>query len=168
MPDCHGAPEQLRNQHRPHMAGVILTSRQKHLIACHPAHRFRMPAAERSAPGDAPLLAQLAQFRDATGRAKEAEALYERVLRLDPVNAAATANLAIYRMRSGRQAEAISLWKDAFARNPGLSGVGINLAVAQWNAGDATAARTTLQRVSQFHPDLDPVKQLLRKAQNTK
>jgi tetratricopeptide (TPR) repeat protein len=65
------------------------------------------------------------------GKEELAEALYERVLRLDPSSAAAGANLAIYRARKGRSSEAIALWQDVFERNPSLASAGINLAVAQ-------------------------------------
>jgi len=47
-------------------------------------------------PNDPAVLVQLAQLYDAQGKASLAEPLYERVLRLDPSNAAAGANL-IYR-----------------------------------------------------------------------
>src|ERR1035437_8142060 len=46
--DC--APEELGDQNRPEVAGRIVTGREQDLIACHAAHRFRMPAAERGAP----------------------------------------------------------------------------------------------------------------------
>jgi hypothetical protein len=109
---------------------------------------------------DAPVLVQLAQLYDAQGKQDPAEALYERVLRLDPSNAAAGANLAIYRARKGRTQEAIALWQDVFERNPALAGAGINLAVAQSGAGDRAGARRTIDRLLQFHPDLDAVRQL--------
>jgi len=110
---------------------------------------------------DAAVIVQLAQLYDALGKQDLAEALYRRVLRLDPSNAAAGANLAIYSARKGRSAEAIALWQDVFARNPALSSAGINLAVAQLDAGDRTAAAQTLRRILQFHPDLDAARQLL-------
>jgi hypothetical protein len=112
--------------------------------------------------GDAAVLAQLAQLYDAQSKYDLAEALYERVLRLDPSNAAAGANLAIYRARKGRTRDAIALWQDVFSRNPSLASVGINLAVAQSGAGDRPAALRTLDRLLQFHPDLDAARQLRR------
>src|ERR1035437_6381977 len=45
--DC--APEELGDQNRPEVAGRIVTVRAEDLIACHAAHRFLMPAAERGA-----------------------------------------------------------------------------------------------------------------------
>jgi tetratricopeptide (TPR) repeat protein len=116
---------------------------------------------EPNSSSDAPLLAQLAQFYDKLGRPERAEALYERVLRLDPSNAAAGANLAIYRMRRGRSKEAIALWKDVLSRNPALPGPGINLAQAQIRSGDQAAAESTLLRVLRCHPDLEAANQLL-------
>jgi hypothetical protein len=112
---------------------------------------------------DAPLLVQLAQLYDTLGKHDPAEALYERVLRLDPSNAAAGANLAIYRARKGRMGDAISLWQDVFARNPALASAGINLAVARLGEGDRTAAARTVGQLLRFHPDLDAVRQLVQK-----
>jgi tetratricopeptide (TPR) repeat protein len=110
---------------------------------------------------DAQVLVQLGQSYDALGKGDLAEAVYERVLRIDPLNAAAGANLAIYRARKGRLNEAIVLWQDVFSRNPALSGAGINLALAQLHAGDNTGAGQTVRRILRFHPDLDEARRLL-------
>ena len=123
-----------------------------------------LPLLEKlKAANDAPVLVQLAQLYDAAGKSDLAEALYERVLELDPLNAAAEANLAIYRARKGRADEAIALWQDVFSRNPALASAGVNLVVGQLGAGDRTGARKTLQRLLQFHPDLDAARQLVSK-----
>src|SRR5262249_32974218 len=106
---------------------------------------------------DAAVLVQLAQLYDARGRASQAEALYERALRLDPFNAAAEANLAIYRARNGRTQEAITLWQDVFSRNPALASAGINLAIAQFNKGAQPAASQTIKQLLKFHPDVDEI-----------
>jgi tetratricopeptide (TPR) repeat protein len=110
---------------------------------------------------DAPALVQLGQLYDSLGKADQAEAIYERVLKIDPSNAAAGANLAIYRAQKGRLNEAIALWRGVFAHNPALSSAGINLAVAELQSGDRAAARQTIERILQFHPDLDAARQLL-------
>jgi hypothetical protein len=112
---------------------------------------------------DVTALAQLGQVYDGMGKADLAEAIYERVLRLDPSNLSAGTNLAIYRARRGRTDEAIALWRDVFMRNPALASAGINLAVAQLGAGDRASAGQTVQRLLQFHPDLDAARQLLLK-----
>jgi len=123
--------------------------------------RARLPLLEKlRSSDDAPVLVQLAQLYDAAGKADSAENIYERVLRLDPLNAAAEANLAIYRVRNGRSSEAIALWQDVFSRYPALAGAGINLAVAQLDAGDRPAALKTVGKLLQFHPDLEAVRQL--------
>jgi tetratricopeptide (TPR) repeat protein len=120
-----------------------------------------LPLLEKLQPSDdAAVLVQIGQYYDALGKEELAEALYERVLQLDPSNAAA-ANLAIYRARKGRSSEAIALWKDVFERNPSLASAGINLAVAQLGAGDRAAARQTVQRLLRFHPDLDMARRLM-------
>ena len=121
-----------------------------------------LPLLEKLQPSDdAAVLVQLGQFYDALGKQQLAEALYERVLRLDPSSAAAAANLAIYRARKGRSKEAIALWQDVFSRNPALASAGINLAVAQLDVEDREGAVRTLQRLLLFHPDLDVARQLL-------
>jgi hypothetical protein len=114
------------------------------------------------APDDLLLLAQLGQAYDAAGRADLAEAVYERVLRLDPANVAAS-NLAIYRARKGRVGEAIALWRGVFARHPEMASAGINLAIAQLDVGDRAGATATVQRLLRFHPDLDAARQLLQR-----
>ena len=104
-----------------------------------------LPLLEKLQPSDdAAVLVQIGQFYDALGKEELAEALYERVLRLDPSSAAAGANLAIYRARKGRSSEAIALWQDVFERNPALASAGINLAVAQLGAGDRAGRRARL------------------------
>ena len=110
---------------------------------------------------DAAVLVQLGQLYDGLGKADLAEAVYERVLRLDPSNAAAEANLAIYRAHKGQSSEAMALWQDVFSRNPALAGAGLNLVAAQLGARDRAGAKRTLDRVLQFHPDLDMARQLL-------
>jgi tetratricopeptide (TPR) repeat protein len=102
---------------------------------------------------DVGVLTQLGQLYDSQGKSGLAEALYERILKLDP-SSAAGANLAIYRARKGRIAEAIALWQDVFARYPALAGAGINLAVAQSGTGDREGARRTIDRLLQFHPGI--------------
>lgn len=118
------------------------------------------------ADDDIPLLVQLAQAFDAAGESERAIALYERVLRLDPLHPSA-ANLAVYRMRAGRVQEAISLWEGVFDRNPALSGPGINLALAHLQNGNAAAAEAAVLRVLRFHPDLEPARRLLAKLRSS-
>lgn len=110
--------------------------------------------------GDPLVLTQLGQAYDAARRGDLAQAIYERLLRLDPTNVAAS-NLAIYRARAGRTAEAIAMWRDVFARHPEMASAGLNLAAAQMAAGDRAGARGTAERLLRFHPDLDAARRLL-------
>lgn len=112
-------------------------------------------------PGDAELLAQLAQYSDAMGQTKRAQELYERVLRIDPGHVAAGANLGIYRARDGRVAEAMALWERIVAGHPGTTNAAVNLAVAQYGAGRKAEAEITLRRVLMFHPGHEPARRLL-------
>ena len=126
--------------------------------------RAALPLLEKfRSSDDTPVLTQLGQLYDAMGKQDLAESIYERVLRLDPSNAAAGANLAIYRARKGRTSEAIALWQNVFSRNPALAGAGINLAVAQLGAGDRAAAERTVRQVLRFHPDSEALRRLLPK-----
>lgn len=123
--------------------------------------RPSLAALEKHGASDDPLvLAQLGQAYDAAGRGGLAQAVYERLLRLDPSNAAAS-NLAIYRARDGRTAEAIAMWRDVFERHPEMASAGLNLAAAQMAAGDRPGARGTVERLLRFHPDLDAARRLL-------
>jgi len=113
------------------------------------------------ADADAAVLAQLAQSYDRSRRGREAAALYERVLRLQPDHATAQANLGIYRMAAGRTEEALALWARAFEKNPAMLSAGLNMAMGQLQAGDKAGAARTLRRVLRFHPDSTQARELL-------
>ncbi|MBI3696690.1 MAG: tetratricopeptide repeat protein [Acidobacteria bacterium] len=117
--------------------------------------------AEARDPEDLPVLIQLAQLLDETGREDQAMALSERIVRLDPSQAAVAVNLGTYYIKRGRVQEAMRLWQDALSRNPGLTGARINLAVAQHRAGDAAAAEATLRKALQYDPDQETARKLL-------
>ncbi|MEP7366924.1 MAG: tetratricopeptide repeat protein [Acidobacteriota bacterium] len=110
---------------------------------------------------DAAVLSQLAQYYDALGQGERAQALYERVLKLEPGHVAAGANVGVYWAQSGRTAEAVALWEKIAAKNPGMTSVALNLAVAQYRAGRKDAAMATLGRVLRFQPDLETARRLL-------
>lgn len=128
-----------------------------------PAARKATLAALAARPNaDAAVLVQLAQLEDVGGNARQAVALYERALRLEPLHPIAQANLGIYRMQAGRAAEAITLWESAFTRNPSMVSAGLNLAAGLAQSGNTAAAVKTLERLLRFHPDLDRARQMLR------
>lgn len=131
----------------------------------HPEARARalelLEKAEPRATNDTAVLSQLAQYYDAMGQSERAQALYERVLKIDPLHAVAGANVGVYWAQSGRMNEAIKLWERITARNPGMTSVAINLAVAHYRLGQKALAEKTLERVLAFHPDLATARKLL-------
>lgn len=104
---------------------------------------------------------QLAQLHDQAGEAREAVALYEAVVKLDPAHPVAAANLGIYRARDGRVADAIALWRAVFDQHPALIAPGVNLALAQLGLGDTVGAARTIERLRRLHPDLPAVRELV-------
>jgi tetratricopeptide (TPR) repeat protein len=124
-------------------------------------------AAERDGE-DLPVLVQLAQLEDAAGDEAKAAALDERILRIDPRQAAAAINLATYYYRRGRTREAMQLWAGALRGNPGLTAARINLAVGQYHAGDAAAAEATLRQALEYDPDQETARKLLAEVRAAK
>jgi predicted CXXCH cytochrome family protein len=99
-----------------------------------------------------------AQGADNTG----AEALFRRVLILNPNDLTALSNLGILVARQGKLKEATALLQSAFDRNADVSGLAMNLARVQCAAGDAAAARITLQATLKYNPDLESVRRLMQ------
>ncbi len=117
--------------------------------------------AEARHAGDVPVLIHLAQFHEAAGREDQAMALSERIVRLDPSQAAVAVNLGSYYMQRGRAQEALRLWNDALSRNPALTSARMNVAVAQYRAGNSSAAEETLRKALQYDPDHETARKLL-------
>jgi hypothetical protein len=110
---------------------------------------------------DVAILAQLSQFYDRMGRAAQAAALAERILKLDPAHLAAAVNLGSYRAQQGAMEEAVRLWLGALERNPALTGVRINVAVAQFRSGRRADAEASLQKALLYDPDSATARKLL-------
>src|SRR5262249_24073704 len=102
-----------------------------------------------------------AQLYEAAGEEEKAMALSERIVRLDPSQAAVAVNLGGYYMQRGRAAEAMRLWNDALSRNSALTGARINIAVAQARAGDSAAAEAAMRKALQYDPDHETARKLL-------
>jgi Flp pilus assembly protein TadD len=92
---------------------------------------------------------------------KQAQELFQEVLKLDPRNLIAISNLGTLLAKSGDLQGAISLWRPAFERNEDVAGLAKNLAQVECIAGDAAAARATLQKTLQYSPGLRDVRQML-------
>jgi tetratricopeptide (TPR) repeat protein len=112
-------------------------------------------------PEDAVLLAALGFVDQKNRNEKEARELYERALKIDPLDNDAATDLGILEARAGDLRGAVELWQGAFARVPYRSAVGMNLAMAFCVAGQKDVARKYVERVLEFNPDYLKGKQLL-------
>jgi tetratricopeptide (TPR) repeat protein len=111
--------------------------------------------------GDKNALAALGILSEERGDLKQAQELFQEVLKLDPRNLIAISNLGTLLAKSGDLQGAISLWRPAFERNEDVAGLAKNLAQVECIAGDAAAARATLQKTLQYSPGLRDVRQML-------
>jgi len=114
---------------------------------------------ELSADKDA--LAALGILSGERGDLKQAQELFQEVLKLDPRNLIAISNLGTLLAKSGDLQGAISLWRPAFERNEDVAGLAKNLAQVECIAGDTAAARATLEKTLQYSPGLRDVRQML-------
>jgi len=127
--------------------------------------RRAIPLLEKVAAGpavDAEPLLYLAEIDRDSGKAAEAIPLYERAMKLDPLQVTASAGLGAIRMERRQYAEAIRLWEDALAKNAGLVMVRTNLALAYWRSGDRQSAERHLRRALELNPAFEPAQNLLR------
>jgi tetratricopeptide (TPR) repeat protein len=111
--------------------------------------------------GDKDALVALGILSEERGDYKQAQELFQEVLKLDSRNLIAISNLGTLLAKSGDLQGAISLWRPAFERNEDIAGLAKNLAQVQCLAGDTAAARATLQKTLQYSPGLRDVRQML-------
>ncbi len=112
--------------------------------------------------GDVPALDALGVMMAESGDSKDAELIFRRVLELSPLDLTALSNLGILVARHGNLPEATKLLQTAFNRNADVSGLAMNLARVECAAGDAKAARATLESTLTFNPDLESVRRLMQ------
>lgn len=117
--------------------------------------------AAKQFPDDPAILAGLAFVELGHGATDRARELYQKSLTLDPLQADAAANLGVIEARSGHLQTAVKLWQGVFERAPGKSSVGMNLARVFCEGGQFKEARTYVERVLRFNPDLGEAKKLL-------
>jgi hypothetical protein len=113
-------------------------------------------------PDDPAILSGLAYVELNHGSVERARDLYQKSLTLDPTRIDAASNLGVIEARSGNLKRAVELWQSVFQRAPADSSVGMNLAHAFCAAGKFDDARSTVQRVLRFNPDLASAKKLLQ------
>jgi tetratricopeptide (TPR) repeat protein len=114
---------------------------------------------ELSADNDA--LVALGILSEKRGDYRQAQELFQQVLKADPVNLVAISNLGTLLGKSGDVQGAIALWRPAFERNEDQVGLAKNLALVECAAGDTAAARATLEKTLQYSPGLCEVVQML-------
>jgi Flp pilus assembly protein TadD len=88
------------------------------------------------------------------GERQDAEEAFQRVLKLDPRDLTALSNLGILWAKEGKLQASLALLQPAFDANKDIAGLAMNLARVQCMAGDATAARATLETAMVYAPGL--------------
>jgi hypothetical protein len=94
------------------------------------------------------------------GERQDAEEAFQQVLKLDPRDLTALSNLGTLRAKEGKLQAAIALLEPAFDANKDIVGLAMNLARVQCMAGDATAARTTLETALVYAPGLQNLRRM--------
>jgi hypothetical protein len=126
----------------------------------------KLQAVKPELTGDDDALVALGVLVEGRGDYKQAQELFQEVLRRDPLNLIAISNLGTLLAKSGDLQAAISLWRPAFERNEGVVGLAKNLARVECAAGDTAAARATLQKTLQYSPGIRDVRQLMTQLQD--
>jgi tetratricopeptide (TPR) repeat protein len=126
----------------------------------------KLEAAKPGLSGDDDALVALGILVEGRGDSKQAQALFQDVLKRDPLNLIAISNLGTLLAKSGDLQGAISLWRPAFERNEDVVGLAKNLARVECAAGDTAAARATLQQTLKYSPGIRDVRQLMTQLQN--
>lgn len=111
-------------------------------------------------PDDPAILSALAFVEQKKSHPEEARQLYERALKIDPLNNEAETNLGAIEARAGHLQLAVRLWQQSLERAPYRSVIGMNLSLAFCAAGQTDIARHYLSRVLAFDPDSTKAKQL--------
>jgi tetratricopeptide (TPR) repeat protein len=111
--------------------------------------------------GGKDALAALGILSEERGDYKQAQELFQEVLKLDPRNLIAISNLGTLLAKSGDLQGAISILRPAFERNEDVAGLAKNLAQVECIAGDTASARATLQKTLQYSPGLRDVRHML-------
>jgi hypothetical protein len=126
----------------------------------------RLEAIKPQLSADNDALVALGVMVEGRGDLKQAQDLFQEVLKRDPMNLIAISNLGTLLAKSGDLQAAISLWRPAFERNEDVIGLAKNLARVECAAGDAAAAHATLEKTLQYSPGIRDVRQLMTQLQN--
>ena len=100
-----------------------------------------------------PALVNLANIHYASDRLIEAQALYERAIRLEPDCFEACFNLGNIHHDLGRYEDALGCYEEAVALNPGYADAHFYLAVTLEKIGRSQEARPHWRRYQQLAPE---------------
>ena len=106
-------------------------------------------------PSDLTVLGGSAVLLVSLGRLDAALALYEVIVRRDPVDVTSLVNLAATQRFAGLPDEAIASYRAAMSLSPGLGGARTNLGMALLQKGDAEDALVEVEQES-----IDPLKEI--------
>lgn len=120
------------------------------------------PLVARQSPDDPAIFSGLAYIELTHGAIDHARELYQKALALDPTLIEAASNLGVIEAKAGHLRTAVGLWQAAFDRAPGESSIGMNLARSFCQSGQMKEARSYVERVLRFNPDLSEARKLLR------
>jgi len=121
-----------------------------------------LPLVAKQSPDDPAILSGLAYVELAHGAIDHARELYQKALALDPTLIDAASNLGVIEAKAGHLQTAVGLWQTAFDRAPGKSSIGMNLARSFCQSGQMKEARSYVERVLRFNPDLSEARKLLQ------
>lgn len=121
-----------------------------------------LPLVAAQSPDDPAILSGLAYVELAHGAIDHARELYQKALALDPTLIDAASNLGVIEAKAGHLGTAVGLWQAAFDRAPGKSSIGMNLARSFCQSGQMKEARSYVERVLRFNPDLSEARKLLQ------
>jgi len=97
-------------------------------------------------PSDLNVVRISAAFPQNVGRSQEALALYEAVVRRDPVNVTSLHNLGYIQRVTGQFDAAIASFRSVLGLSPGRGGAHYQICVAMLLKGDASAALTEIEQ----------------------
>lgn len=117
--------------------------------------------AVKDQPDDPDVLEAWAFVQQKQGHRKDAQLLYAKVLKENPLSNTSDTNLGILEARGGNIRDAVKLWQAAFARVPYRSEIGMDLAIVFCADGQKDIAQKYLDRVLEFNPDYRKAKGLM-------
>jgi Flp pilus assembly protein TadD len=116
--------------------------------------------AAKDDPNDAPVLSGLGFIDQQQGRLEQARRSYEKALAVDQFSDEAATNLGVLEAGTGNLRHAVELWRGPFDRAPWRSEIGIDIALAYCAADQFDIAKTYIDRVLEFNPDLSTARNM--------